>query len=67
MTEFGMTMEDLAAEIHTYESDTFSAAGSIITKEESLKVAQRILEIWSLRLLDGEIISDVLSGIREII
>ncbi len=52
--------------IMRYESNTFSAKGSKITKDESFDIANNILSSWIENNLDGEMITDKLMDIREV-
>lgn len=54
----------LVKDISEYDSDTFSAEGSKITPEECLNVANKIVDSWSSRCLDGMLISNFLESIR---
>ena len=58
-------IEQFAEMIGEYESDTFSAQGSEITKEEAMEVAKAILAHWIDSRLDGVIIDGTLAEIRE--
>jgi hypothetical protein len=47
--------------IEEYESDTFSASGHNITHDEAVRVANRLIESWTDRLLDGVSIADAMT------
>lgn len=60
-----LTEHGLAQYIKEYESDTFTAEGSEITDDEALRVARRIIQ-WTVdNRLDGVMIDEFLSDIRE--
>jgi len=60
-----MTTHDLSKEIMEYESDTFSASGSKITREEADFIAEKLLEFWSKENLDGISITNILDVARD--
>lgn len=63
--KIGMDYEDLIADIMGYESDTFSATGSRIRREEAVKIADRMIEMWVENYLDGTMITLALNGVRQ--
>lgn len=59
-----MKWNDFVEEILTYESDTFSAEGSKITRIEAEQVAEKMLDSFE-RHLDGVSIDAYLEEIRD--
>ncbi len=57
---------ELIDTILKYESDTFSAEGSEISREEATKIAQRMIKVWIEHDLDGLWIQEWLDDIRDI-
>lgn len=51
--------------IFNYESDTFNARGSQITKTEARMIANRIVKSFAANQLDGVLITDVLADVRR--
>lgn len=60
-----MKFDQLVKEILEYESDTFSASGFEITKEEAKQVAERCIEWFVNNRMDGVILDEFLFAIRE--
>ena len=60
-----MTWGNFVSEIENYESDTFTARGQKISRKEAEKVAEILLNAWSLNNLDGVKISGTLDDIRQ--
>jgi hypothetical protein len=52
-------------QIQEYESDTFSAVRSKITLKEAGDIAEKILSAWIENQLDGVMLSEALSELRD--
>jgi len=57
--------DDFIKQIMQYESDTFSAEGSGITRQEAERVTRLLMTNFFDRKLDGILISEALDSIRE--
>jgi hypothetical protein len=65
-------MNDLAEAIRTYESDTFNARASRVTKQEAWMIAQALFARLLLMVreggqmhCDGTVLADMLEAVRE--
>jgi hypothetical protein len=61
-----MTFDQFVQEIMEYESDTFSAQGSKITKAEATAVAENIIRNYVINIMDGIMLDMHLSEIRDL-
>lgn len=55
----------LVDDVMAYESDTFSAEGSEITRDEAEHVVTLILKMWWESRLDGVVIDNMLNEVRS--
>lgn len=59
-----MSFKDFINEVVSYESDTFSAEASKITRDEADAVVLKVMEwIWNDRI-DGVLLSEALAEVR---
>lgn len=70
MDELEKLFNELIVTIYSYESDTFSAEASKLTRSEAIKIAQRLIVpkirgLIDCDTMDGVAISEELEDIRD--